>query len=244
MEEMNMLELYHGTDARIIEMSEEEREQYLQDCNLVIDALHPLFKPLLVWEKVETVKNGQTIYVYEYPLKLKYEKVLNEKGGKFMYVNLYEKLTMIDARNNNAGLYQYKDFYLCSTKRSAMSYAQRSYAGGETGLTAYRLIQGAEIIGFENMYQNPLVKQAAEKIKQFAKEGDERPAIVTIDNIDIQCLFHEDGKTIDKEDFEEWFEQRKEHQLKFRYTKTIDLSKCKVELLNKDLYKKIIEENL
>jgi hypothetical protein len=100
---MNNLELYHGTDARIIEMSEEERVQYLQDCNLVIDALHPLFKPLLEWEKVETVRNGQTIYIYEYPLKLKYEKVLNEKGGQFMYVNLFEKLTMIDARNNNAG---------------------------------------------------------------------------------------------------------------------------------------------
>ena len=80
---MNNLELYHGTDARIIEMSEEERVQYLQDCNLVIDALHPLFKPLLEWEKVETTRNGQTIYIYEYPLKLRYEKLLNEKGGKF-----------------------------------------------------------------------------------------------------------------------------------------------------------------
>lgn len=244
MKGINMMELYHGTDARIIEMSNKERVQYLQDCNLVIDALHPLFKPLLEWEKVETVRNGQTIYIYEYPLKLRYEKLLNEKGGPHMYSNLYEKIMMIDARNNNAGLYQYKDLYLCSTKRSAMSYAQRSYAGGETGLTAYRLIQGAEIISFENIYQDPLVKQAAEKVKQFAKEGNERPAIVTIDNIDIQCLFYENGKTIDKDDFEEWFEQRKEHQLKFRYTKTVDLSQCKVELLNKDLYKIIIEENL
>lgn len=241
---MNNLELYHGTDARIIEMSEKEREQYLQDCNLVIDALHPLFKPLLEWEKVETVRNGQTIYIYEYPLKLRYEKLLNEKGGQYMYVNLFEKLMMIDAHNNNAGLYQYKDFYLCSTKRSAMSYAQRSYAGGETGLNAYRLIQGAEIIGFENMYQNPLVQQAADKIKLFAKEGNERPAIVTVENIDIKCLFHEDGKTIDKEDFEEWFEGREKYHLKFRYTKTVDLRQCKVELLNKDLYKKIIEEDL
>ena len=67
---------------------------------------------------------------------------------------------------------------------------------------------------------------------------------MTVENIDIKCLSHEDGKTIDKEDFEEWFERRKEHQLKFRYTKSVDLSQCKVELLNKDLFKKIVEENL
>lgn len=241
---MKKFELYHGTDARIIEMSKEERVQYLQDCNLVIDALHPLFKQLLVWEKVETVQNGQTIYIYEYPLKLRYEKLLNEKGGPYMYSNLYEKLMMIDARNSNAGLYQYKDLYLCSTKRSAMSYAQRSYAGGETGLSAYRLIQGAEIIGFENLYHDFHVKQAAENIKQFAKEGNERPAIVTIEDIDIDCLFHEDGKIIEKEGFYDWLARRKEHQLKFRYTKSVELSKCKVELLSKELFKKIVEENL
>jgi hypothetical protein len=56
---MNNLELYHGTDARIIEMSEEERVQYLQDCNLVIDALHPLFKPLLEWERLRLSGMGK-----------------------------------------------------------------------------------------------------------------------------------------------------------------------------------------
>ena len=85
---MNKITLYHGTDARIIEMTNEERRQYLDDCNLVIDNLHPLFKPLLVWEKVEQVVNGEKRYIYEYPLKLKYEKILNEKYGPYMYLNL------------------------------------------------------------------------------------------------------------------------------------------------------------
>ena len=231
---MDKLELYHGTDARIIEMSEEERVQYLQDCNLVIDALHPLFKPLLKWEKVETVRNGQTIYIYEYPLKLRCEKLLNEKGGQYMFINLFEKLMMIDARNNNAGLYQYTDLYFCSSKIDAMNYARRSYAGGETGLNAYRLIQGAEIIGFENMYYDQKVKLAAEKIKEFAKEGNERPAIVTINEIDTDYLFNEDGKNIDKFDLYEW---SKKHRIKFRYTKSVNLKQCKIELLNKELYK-------
>lgn len=50
---MKILTLYHGTDARMLEMSEAERKQYLADCNLAIDALFPFFKPLFQQEKVE-----------------------------------------------------------------------------------------------------------------------------------------------------------------------------------------------
>ena len=240
---MNNLELYHGTDARIIEMTKEERQQYLNGCRLVIDALYPLFKPLLKSEAVESkAPDGSKITLYEYPLKLKYEKLLNEKGGMYMYINLFEKLMMVDSWKNGAGLYQYKDFYVCTSKLTAMNYSRRSYAGGETGLMAYRLIQGAEIIGFENMYQDEEVKQAAERIKEFAKEGDERPAIVTIKDIDTKCLFHEDGRAIEKEDVEEWIISKRKFQWKLRYTKPVDLSKCKVELLNKELYMKICKE--
>ena len=182
---MNKITLYHGTDARIIEMTNEERRQYLDDCNLVIDNLHPLFKPLLVWEKVEQVVNGEKRYIYEYPLKLKYEKILNEKYGPYMYLNLLEKIGMLDARNNDSGFYQYKDFYLCALKSTAMRYAQRSYAGGETGLNAYRLIQGFDVIFSGKHDLDGDVMSAMDKIRDFAKEGNERPAIVTVEDIDI-----------------------------------------------------------
>lgn len=94
---MEQLCFFHGTDARIIEMTRDERLEYLDGCNLVIDALYPLFKPLLGWEKVEGVINGEKVYYYEHPLKLRYEKLLKEKGGAGMYLNLFEKLTMIGA---------------------------------------------------------------------------------------------------------------------------------------------------
>ena len=93
---MEQLCFFHGTDARIIEMTRDERLEYLDGCNLVIDALYPLFKPLLGWEKVVGVINGEKVYYYEHPLKLRYEKLLKEKGGAGMYLNLFEKLTMID----------------------------------------------------------------------------------------------------------------------------------------------------
>ena len=234
--------LYHGTDARILSMSKEERLQYKKECDLIIDTLYPFFQPLLKWEKTEIKVDGKTIFGYEYPLKLKYGKILNEKGGMYMYQNLFEKLAMIDCRNNNAGLYQYKNLYLCSSKLTAASYATRSFAGGEMGLIAYRLIQGADIINFENFLPNSNIQSIMNKIREFAKEGNEKPAIVTIENIDVDYLSFEDGKPIEKDNFAEWLEPRRKRQLKFRYTKPLELSECKVELYNKELYLKIKEE--
>jgi len=234
--------LYHGTDARILSMSKEERLQYKKECDLIIDTLYPFFQPLLKWEKTEIKVDGKTIFGYEYPLKLKYGKILNEKGGMYMYQNLSEKLAMIDCRNNNAGLYQYENLYLCSSKLTAASYATSSFAGGEMGLIAYRLIQGADIINFENFCPNSNIQSIMNKIREFAKEGNEKPAIVTIENIDVDYLSFEDGKPIEKDNFAEWLEPRRKRQLKFRYTKPLELSECKVELYNKELYLKIKEE--
>ena len=234
--------LYHGTDARILSMSKEERLQYKKECDLIIDTLYPFFQPLLKWEKTEIKVDGKTIFGYEYPLKLKYGKILNEKGGMYMYQNLFEKLAMIDCRNNNAGLYQYENLYLCSSKLTAASYATSSFAGGEMGLIAYRLIQGADIINFENFRPNSNIQSIMNKIREFAKEGNEKPAIVTIENIDVYYLSFEDGKPIEKDNFAEWLEPRRKRQLKFRYTKPLELSECKVELYNKELYLKIKEE--
>ena len=234
--------LYHGTDARILSMSKEERLQYKKECDLIIDTLYPFFQPLLKWEKTEIKVDGKTIFGYEYPLKLKYGKILNEKGGMYMYQNLFEKLAMIDCRNNNAGLYQYENLYLCSSKLTAASYATSSFAGGEMGLIAYRLIQGADIINFENFRPNSNIQSIMNKIREFAKEGNEKPAIVTIENIDVDYLSFEDGKPIEKDNFAEWLEPRRKRQLKFRYTKPLEISECKVELYNKELYLKIKEE--
>lgn len=192
--------------------------------------------------KTEIKVDGKTIFGYEYPLKLKYGKILNEKGGMYMYQNLFEKLAMIDCRNNNAGLYQYENLYLCSSKLGAADYASKSYAGGELGLIAYRLIQGADIINFENFRPNSNIQSIMNKIREFAKEGNEKPAIVTIENIDVDYLSFEDGKPIEKDNFAEWLEPRRKRQLKFRYTKPLELSECKVELYNKELYLKIKEE--
>ena len=238
---MGNITLYHGTDARIVEMTKEERLQYLDDCNLVIDALFPICKPLLQWEPVESVLNGQKITGFEYALK-KYEKLLNEKGGQYTYLNFFEKLTMIDGRNNGSGWYQYNDLYLCSSKMTALRYAQRSFAGGETGLNAYRLMQGFNIIFANNIDLDSKVVAAMDSINEFAKEGNERPVIITIGGVDISCISYEDGKPLLEGDIEEMLELGRKRDYKFRYNKQVDLRQYKIEPLSKELFENIKKE--
>ena len=238
---MGNITLYHGTDARIVEMTKEERLRYLNDCNLVIDALFPICKPLLQWEPVEGVLNGQKITGFEYALK-KYEKLLNEKGGQYTYLNFFEKLTMIDGRNNGSGWYQYNDLYLCSSKMTAFRYAQRSFAGGETGLNAFRLIEGFDIIFADKNDLDSKVVAAVDSVKEFAKEENERPVIITIEDVDVSCISYEDGKPLLEGDIERMLVFRRNHDYKFRYNKAVDLSRCKIEPLSKELFKKIKEE--
>ena len=241
---MGSITLYHGTDARIVEMTIEERQQYIKCCNLVIDNLHPLFKPLLQQVLVEKVLNGNKIYVNETLLETKYKELLNEKGGKYMYLNLSEKLMMLECRNNNVGLYQYNDLYLCAFKSTAMNYAQRSYAGGEIGLNAYRLIQGYDIIFSDTHKLEKNVSNAMDTIREFAKESNERPAIVTIEDVDINYLSFEDGRPFNEYHKEQKLERIFKHDYKFRYTKPIELSQCVVEPLTEELFYKIKENKV
>lgn len=190
---------YHGTDARMIEMSETERQQYLGDCNGIIDYLSPLYFPLLEEVPCEIERQGQIIKIFKTRLEVYYKDLLNEKGEQYLYENLYEKLNMLQWKNNNAGLYQYGDFYLTTNKRMALDYARRSYAGGEIALIAYRLIQGSDIINFADFNPGKDRIRIIERIKEFAKEGNERPVIVTFNNIDMDYLIREDGIPLTKD---------------------------------------------
>ena len=226
---MKILTLYHGTDARMLEMSEAERKQYLADCNLAIDALSPFFMPLFQQEKVEKIINNEKCFTYEYALK-KYEKELNDNFGPYAYVNLLEKIMMLEARNNKSGYYQYNSLYLCESKATAERYARRSFAGCETGLNAIRLIEGADVIAFDNLSLDNNQQRAIDRVRDFAEVGKERPAVVTVENIDINYLSMENGNELHNDDIEDLINGENFDQ-KFRYAKPIDLRNCKIELL-------------
>jgi hypothetical protein len=233
--------LYHGTDARMIEMSKEERQRFFDVCELVIDELYRYFIPLLKKEKVSLNIGLQTIYTDEPILKIKYEKILDEKGGPYTYWNLYEKLCMIRWKIKDSGLYQYQSLYLTALKPKAMNYARRSYAGCELGLLAYQLIKGAEIINFEDFHHEEKLIKSIDYIKEFGKEGNEHPVIVTIEKYDKNGLTLENGNKLTADDLKMWHDYP-DMDFTFRYNKPLDLSICKIEYLTEDLEKKIRKE--
>ena len=101
---------------------------------------------------------------------------------------------------------------------------------GEIGLNAIRLIEGADVITFNDLNLDDNQNRAINRVRDFAEVGNERPAVVTIENIDINYLTFEDGKELYKDDIED-LTSGKDYNCKFRYTKPIELKNCKVELL-------------
>lgn len=228
---MDKLIFYHGTDARMVSMTKEERLEYLNKCDLVIDYLWTLYEPLMKSELVEIDYRGQRVSVLKQKIE-DFRTLLNEKGNQYQYINLYEKLNMLCWRNGGAGLYQYGFLYLSLSKQAARDYASRSFAGGELGLMAYRMIEGAEIISFDSYHPNVVVSNAIEEIKSFAQEGKEQPIVVTINDIETEYLLNEDGSSVDWDHVYSLIDRDKHYN--FRYIKDIELDLNIAEYLIKN----------
>ena len=100
----------------------------------------------------------------------------------------------------------------------AMDYAVRSFAGGELGLIAYRLLLSAEVIGLEITNLDEKTKVAIDTVRSFVSEQHgTSPVIVRVPDIDVNYLSSDKGERI------EWMTERFVHQ-DFRYLKEITLS--------------------
>lgn len=189
--------LYHGTDARLIEMSTTSLRSYIKDCNEVVDCLWSILKPYNDMESVETVFNGQTVYVERQKIR-RYEEVLNNYSAG-LCANIVGKMYMLQAREKGNGLYQYGSLYFTSFKNKAYNYAFNSFGGGEIGTTAYRMIQAVEALCLSSWKTNDNIVSAIENIKSFA-ESESKPVIIPIENIDINFLYEENGNMLNFSD--------------------------------------------
>ena len=234
MELIKSIPFYHGTDARMIEMTETDRQQYLDDCNDVINYLSQFYLPLLEMELTDEEYEGKQIKFHRPLFEIRYRKVFEERNALNLYINIKEKLHMLESRNNNSGLYQYGSFYLTTNKMTALNYAQRSFAGGEIGLMAYRLIEGTEIINFTDYNPDESLKNKINRIKEFGEEGKEHPVIVSFDNVDFNCLSYENGNPLKiKEGIPELIGSH------FRFNKPEELKWDVIEKVDKNLIAQI-----
>ena len=114
--------------------------------------------------------------------------------------------------------YQYGDLYLTSSRIKAENYARRSFAGGELGLIAYRMISALEVLSFDNLYSDQNISSVIQMIKSFAEdEVAKSPVVVKAYNLEPKCLLTDEGKIIDWESSDSHIFQD------YRYTQKVKL---------------------
>lgn len=174
--------LYHGTDKKMLRMTEEERNSYKSLCLQVIDYFYPIFKSLFYHD---TAWNLDQI-----GLDTKTER------------KLYDVIGRISCFKNEAPRYQYPDniFYLSSWERYAYGYAKDSFAGGEIGANAFYLCLAATHAFKHNMVFDKDIETAVKKILEFGNKEKE-PIVIPFDNLKVEYLRDEAGYLLTQFDF-------------------------------------------
>lgn len=207
--------LYHGTDARLVKMSKEDREQYMRSCSIVIDTLWDLLEPLLQSEQKETIINGKPAFIWQEKIEQYKDVIIEKTNNPYGYYNVREAINCIGGKKSNNRLYEYGDLYLTKLRPIAADFARMSVCGGEYGKNAYRFIQAVESIGLE-YYKD--ISDDIQRIKCFSEDLENHaPVVIEMANIDLKYLLTENGDTIDK------LGSRFFHRTNYRYIKDIQL---------------------
>jgi hypothetical protein len=194
--------LFHGSDAKIIRMTEDERLSYFADCKKAIDYLWPFYEKLM--------KEDFCFF------KLKEKK--GEEYGDLISL-AYSDALAIQGYKRGHGQYEYGAFYLAYYNK-ACHYAERAYAGGEFARFTHTLITAADVIGFDNWQPDANTRKCFEKVIKMANAPKE-PVVFrfAFEDLDIDYLRDERGERID------WF-----HAIdSFRYLKPLTLELSKAE---------------
>lgn len=222
--------LYHGTDARMVSMSKEERMEYLTVVDHVASSLWKVYEPYYhKFVPYTVIRNGEEKHTYKKAFE-SYIDILNSRGYPDMYSNLTLALSRMDSRNQGEGLYQYGALYLAGTNYSAEKYAHSSFAGGERGLNAYRLIEGMNILQFPEWEPDSCLQMEIDRIMDFASFEKADPVVITLEGIDTDNLISEDGTPASAylQIYYDALEKGRPTDFKFRYNGDLDLSKFPV----------------
>ena len=217
----------------MVSMTTDERSDYLSMVDRVIARFWDVYQPYFTeFEQVEFfLPNGDKAYKYKRRIELLKDKFI-ECGKDVVFHNLYEKLSMLETRYVGAGLFQYGFLYLAATKDSAAGYARRSFAGGELGLIAYRMIEGMDVLQLSEWKPDGSVQDDIARILEFSQEDKSDPIVITLDGIDSNNLLSENGG--DPSSFFDFYNRfGYVPDYKFRYIGELNLSAFPTEHLKK-----------
>ena len=192
--------MYHGTDARIVRMSNEKITKLKEQCTEALHYMLSFFKPLYDKDR-ETLM--RSLYFDNRPE---------------VYYKLMDKLHCCSAMHNGREEYQYEALYLTNSIERAKGYARRAYAFGEIGEVTYIMYKAAMKIKFKEWNPTEAISNTLNFIKDFAEE-DSEPVVIKIENLDPLYFEMDNGGLISQDMLE--FEPG--DMFSFRYVKAIQL---------------------
>lgn len=166
--------LYHGTDAKIVLMSENERQEYKEACDTAIKYIWTLFQPY-----------------HEKDMMLRcFKPALGYEENQKLYLDLMSAMNCLGGKMRGNEFYQYDAFYLTRLRWRAENFAHKAFAGGEYGTTAYRLYKAAKVIDFKNWNPDKTVTDALMRIASMA-EKKPQPIVFSFENLNPDYLMTE-----------------------------------------------------
>ena len=187
-------QLYHGSDARIGYMTDEERTAFRKEIICALDYMWSLMEPYFQKfdEEVDRIHN-----------RIKpTERItaLQDRMNEADYNMLYRSLSHDKARRDGLSTWQYQDdvVYLTSTLETAISYAYRSYVFGELGETAWEMYQGMKALNLDTWRPTPEIQVTFEKMEHLANE-EHFPIVYVLSNIDYDKLLTDSGEPIPRD---------------------------------------------
>ncbi len=166
--------LYHGTDARMVLMSEAERQKYKEVCTTAIRYLWTLY---------------QSYHEKDMMLRC-FMPALGYDDDHKQYLDLMSAMNCLGGKLRGNEFYQYDAFYLTRLRWRAENFAHKAFAGGEYGITAYRLYKAAKVIEFNNWNPDKEVTDALRRIECMAEEKPQ-PVLFCFDNLNPDNLMTE-----------------------------------------------------
>lgn len=193
--------MYHGTDARIVRMSNEKITKLKEQCTEALHYMWSFFKPLYD-------KDRETLM-----------RSLDFDNRPEVYYKLMDKLHCCSAMHNGREEYQYEALYLTNSIERAKGYARRAYAFGEIGEVTYIMYKAAMKIKFSDWNPTEAVSNTLNFIKDFAEE-DSEPVVIKVENLDPLYFEKDNGGLVCQDilDFEPG------EMFSFRYVRTIELN--------------------
>lgn len=194
---MVKFQLYHGTDARISRMTDEERKAFRNDILEALDYMWSLMTPYFQqFDEVVDREHNRIRYV---------EKIIQFKDvmGEEMWNKLYQALSHDKARRDGLHTWQYQDnlIYLSADIRSAISYAYRSFVFGELGETLWDMYQGLQVLRPKNWSPSEKIQSTLDKALRLAEE-EHVPIVYILTNFDYDQLKTDGGKSIPRDEIE------------------------------------------